>query len=102
MFNFQRKTTLGMIVFAGLAISPLAISHYNDKEPPQSYRQSWFAMIAANFGPMGSMVKGEITGRKCKWLATPTDQTKAQCALTLKYGKKCQISKIKWTTSKTR
>ena len=79
MFNFQRKTTLGMIVFAGLAVSPLAISHYNDKEAPQPYRQSWFAMIAANFGPMGSMgsmgsmVKGEITGRKYKWLATPTN-----------------------------
>ncbi|MCR9106821.1 MAG: cytochrome c [Gammaproteobacteria bacterium] len=45
---------------AGLALSPLAVSHFNDKEVMQSYRQSWFAMVATNFGPMVSMLKGEM------------------------------------------
>ena len=45
---------------AGLLLSPLATSHFDDKEIPQSYRQSWFALVAANFGPMAAMVKGEM------------------------------------------
>jgi cytochrome c556 len=60
MAHAPRKTVLAIITLAGLALSPLAISHLNDKEVPQSYRQSWFAMLATNFGPMVSMVKGEI------------------------------------------
>lgn len=43
-----------------LLLSPAAISHFDDKEIPQSYRQSYFAIVAANFGPMVAMVKGEI------------------------------------------
>ena len=43
-----------------LLLSPAAISHFDDKEIPQSYRQSYFALMAANFGPMVAMVKGEI------------------------------------------
>jgi cytochrome c556 len=60
MAHAPRNTVLAIITLAGLALSPLAISHYDDKEGPQSYRQSWFAMVAFNFGPMVSMVKGEI------------------------------------------
>ena len=41
-------------------ISPLALSHFDDKQLNQSYRQSWFTLLAMNFGPMGSMVKGEM------------------------------------------
>ena len=37
-----------------------AASHFDDKEVPQSYRQSYFALVAANFGPMVASVKGEI------------------------------------------
>ena len=55
-----RNTLLSLVTVAGLALSPLAISHLNDKEVAQSYRQSYFAMMGVNFGPMVAMVKGEI------------------------------------------
>lgn len=47
---------------AGLAIAgaPLALSHLNDEERMQSYRQSYFTLLAMNFGPMAAMVKGEM------------------------------------------
>ena len=54
------KILLAVTAVAVVTLSPAAISHLNDKEVPQSYRQSWFTMIALNFGPMVAMVKGEI------------------------------------------
>jgi cytochrome c556 len=42
------------------AVSFQAQSHYDDKQFPQSYRQSYFALLAANFGPIAASVKGEI------------------------------------------
>jgi len=66
MAHAPRNTVLAIITLAGLALSPLAISHFNDKEVPQSYRQSWFALLAANFGPMVSAVKGEIPWEQAK------------------------------------
>ena len=55
-----RKAMLGLTAGAAIALSPLALSHFDDKEVPQSYRQSFFALVALNFGPMASMVKGEM------------------------------------------
>ncbi|RLA60484.1 MAG: cytochrome c [Gammaproteobacteria bacterium] len=60
MSNSLRNYALAIVALAGLALSPLAISHLDEDELPQSYRQSWFAMLAANFGPMVAMVKKEI------------------------------------------
>jgi cytochrome c556 len=60
MSNNAHKLTLVIVMLAGLALSPLALSHFNDKEIPQSYRQSWFTLLALNFGPMVSTLKGEI------------------------------------------
>ena len=37
-----------------------AASHFDEEQMPQSYRQSYFALLAANFGPMVAAVKGEI------------------------------------------
>lgn len=54
------RTLLSVTVIAGLTFSPFVISHYDDKAPIQSYRQSWFAMLGTNFGPMVSMLKGEM------------------------------------------
>ncbi len=45
---------------AMIALAPLAQAHFDDKQMAQSYRQSWFALLANNFGPMAATVKGEI------------------------------------------
>ncbi len=60
MSSTLRKLTLTAVTVGALGLSPLAMSHFDDKEIPQSYRQSWFALVAANFGPMAAMVKGEM------------------------------------------
>jgi cytochrome c556 len=58
-FNL-RPALLAAPLFASVALAPVALAHFNDKEPLQSYRQSMFTLIAMNFGPIASMVKGEI------------------------------------------
>ncbi len=55
-----RNVTLGLAAATALAASLQAMAHLNDKEPMQSYRQSYFTLVAMNFGPIGSMLKGEI------------------------------------------
>jgi len=55
-----RNSLLATTAAAGLAISFHAVSHLDDKAPYQSYRQSYFTLVGMNFGPLGSMVKGEI------------------------------------------
>ncbi len=60
MSNHMLKSLAVAVTIAGLAATPASHSHLNDKELAQSYRQSWFALVAANFGPMVSTVKGEV------------------------------------------
>lgn len=56
-----RSTALALAAAAGgIALSLQATAHLNDEEPMQSYRQSYFTLVAMNFGPIGAMVKGEI------------------------------------------
>jgi cytochrome c556 len=81
----SRNTVLAIITIAGLALSPLAISHYDDKEGPQSYRQSWFALVAANFGPMTAMVKGEMPWQEDQ-MASYADQLAALTTLDVMRG----------------
>ncbi len=76
MAHAPRNTVLAILTLAGLALSPLAISHFNDKEVPQSYRQSWFAMLATNFGPIAAMVKGDMPWQE-KDMAGYADQMAA-------------------------
>ena len=54
------KPVAALVSVAALALSPLALSHLDENEFHQSYRQSYFALMGANFGPMGAMVKGEM------------------------------------------
>ena len=60
MLKSLRNYLIAGTTAAGLLLAPLAVSHFDDKEVQQSYRQSWFALVAMNFGPMASTVKGEI------------------------------------------
>ena len=60
MSNPLRKRVAMLAAAAALAISPLALSHLDEDEFHQSYRQSYFALLGANFGPIGAMVKGEM------------------------------------------
>lgn len=55
-----RKQAAILASVAALALSPLALSHLNENEFHQSYRQSYFALVGANFGPIGAMLKGEM------------------------------------------
>ena len=57
--NLQRsvRVTLAALV---LINAPLAFSHLVDEEAMQSFRQSYFTLLAMNFGPMAAMVKGEM------------------------------------------
>lgn len=60
MSNPFHKRVAILAAAAALAISPLALSHLDEDEFHQSYRQSYFALLGANFGPIGAMVKGEM------------------------------------------
>ncbi len=55
-----RASVAAIATVTGLSLAPAALSHFNDKEPMQSYRQSYFALLAANFGPIVAMIKGEM------------------------------------------
>ena len=60
MKRFSKKTLASLALVAGIGAAPIALSHLNPDAFHVSYRQSLFAILGANFGPMGSMVKGEI------------------------------------------
>ena len=85
MQKSPRNLYLAMFLISGLALSPLAVSHYDDKEPAQSYRQSWFALMAANFGPMTAMVKGDIPWQENE-MAAYADQLAALVTLDVMRG----------------
>lgn len=55
-----RNSLIAAAAAAGLVASFQVSSHLNDKEPYQSYRQSYFTLVGMNFGPLGAMVKGEM------------------------------------------
>jgi len=60
MSRLTSKRFIAGTVLCGALFSLPAISHFDDQQMPQSYRQSFFALVAANFGPMVASVKGEI------------------------------------------
>jgi cytochrome c556 len=56
----MKKSLAIASLLAGLAAAPLALSHLDPTQFNLSYRQSVYALLGANFGPMASMIKGEI------------------------------------------
>ncbi len=56
----MKKLIARLIVLSGLTATPGALSHLDLTAFNLSYRQSLFAIMGANFGPMSSMIKGEM------------------------------------------
>lgn len=65
--SHTKRVIVGAALCSALLSLPAA-AHFDEEQVPQSYRQSYFALLAANFGPMVATVKGEI----------PWDQTKME------------------------
>ncbi len=68
--NRRFQVALGL---AALLSTPMAFSHLVDEEPMQSFRQSYFTLLAMNFGPMAAMVKGEMPWDDARMLALAED-----------------------------
>ncbi len=56
----MKKLFAVLVLLSGLSATPVALSHLDVAAFNQSYRQSLFALMGANFGPMTSMIKGEM------------------------------------------
>lgn len=54
------KKWLAAAALSSAILAMPAASHFDEDEMQQSYRQSYFALLAANFGPMVASIKGEI------------------------------------------
>ena len=62
-----------LALVAGIAAAPSALSHLDSTAFNQSYRQSLFALLGANFGPMTSMVKGEMPWDQARFIGWSDD-----------------------------
>ena len=60
MTRYTGKKWLAAATLSSALIAMPAVSHFDEDEMQQSYRQSFFALVAMNFGPMVAAVKGEI------------------------------------------
>jgi cytochrome c556 len=59
MFSRPRSLFAAGLTAAALVAAPVAFSHLDQDEPMQSYRQSYFTLLAMNFSPIADMVKGD-------------------------------------------
>lgn len=60
MFTVSKQLCGVAILVTALVTAPIVLAHSVKDEPMQAYRQSIFAIISANFGPIAAMVKGDI------------------------------------------
>lgn len=60
MLNITRHHCRVALLATAIIATPAALAHSVKDEPMQSYRQSIFALIGMNFGPIAAMVKGDI------------------------------------------
>ena len=72
----MKSRIAGLALVAGLAAAPGALSHLDSTAFNQSYRQSLFALLGANFGPMTSMVKGEMPWDQARFIGWSADLAK--------------------------
>lgn len=54
--RFMKAAVIGVALLS----SSLTMAHSSKDEPMQAYRQSYWALVAMNFGPIGAMLKGEM------------------------------------------
>jgi cytochrome c556 len=73
MITTSRKLLAATVAAATLVAAPLALSHMVKEEPLQSYRQSYFTLLAMNFGPIADMVKGDRPWDDAKLQAFASD-----------------------------
>ncbi len=66
-----------LVLVAGLGSAPFALSNLENAAVYQSYRQSLLALLGANFGPMSSMIKGEIPWDDAQFIAWSEDLARA-------------------------
>ena len=66
-----------LALIAGIAAAPSALSHLESTAFNQSYRQSLFALLGANFGPMTSMIKGEMSWNQTRFIGWADDLARA-------------------------
>jgi cytochrome c556 len=69
----MKKAIAVVGLVAGLAAAPVAVSHLESTAFHLSYRQSVFAVLGANFGPMSSMIKGEMPWNDAMFAAFAED-----------------------------
>lgn len=72
----MKKTFATCALLAGLTAAPAAFSHLENTAFYQSYRQSLYALLGANFGPMGSMLKGEMPWNEAQFISWSKDLSK--------------------------
>jgi len=66
MSTIHTKRIIAAAALSSALFSLPASSHFDEEQMPQSYRQSYFALLAANFGPMVASVKGDIPWDQAK------------------------------------
>ncbi len=59
MTSMFRTTLIATTLSTGLIAASLSQAHFDSEQVSQSYRQSIFALMASNFGPLGDMAKGK-------------------------------------------
>lgn len=60
MQSLMKRTLAAAVLGTAVVAAPLVSARLDSDEPLQSYRQSYFALVAMNFGPITSMLKGEM------------------------------------------
>ncbi|MFN2287616.1 MAG: cytochrome c, partial [Chromatocurvus sp.] len=60
MLTIIRRHCRTTLLATAFIVTPAVLAHSVKDEPMQSYRQSIFALIGMNFGPIAAMVKGDI------------------------------------------
>lgn len=69
----SKKFLATALTLLAVGSAPVALSHMVKEEPMQAFRQSYFTLLAMNFGPMTAMVKGEMPWDDAKMLSLAED-----------------------------